>query len=171
LINLQSEINDLVNTIGQAHLQIRDAELQLNNFRFSLQNLETKKVEHEIYPMITKLFDITNAIWLDEDTVIVFGPVRDQLGLYSEKGGVEKISISNLEIYSKNISVNDFDTIFNPNSIFIQNNKFNGGNIFESYNKNITLSINEGNIQIWNHKDRKKIHEFNFKKFNLLSND
>ena len=42
LINLQTEINDLVNTIGQAHLQIRDAELQLNNFKFSLQNLETK---------------------------------------------------------------------------------------------------------------------------------
>jgi hypothetical protein len=41
LINLQSEINDLVVTIGQAHLQIRDAEIQLKNFIFSLQNLET----------------------------------------------------------------------------------------------------------------------------------
>ena len=42
LIGLQSEINDLVNTIGQAHLQIRDAETQLTNFRFSLQNLENR---------------------------------------------------------------------------------------------------------------------------------
>ena len=41
LVDLQTEINGLVNTIGNAHLQIRDAELQLNNFKFSLQNLET----------------------------------------------------------------------------------------------------------------------------------
>ena len=168
ILNTQDleEASDRKHIVFQNKL-INNTLFELKDGSVTLQNLETKKVEHEIYPMITKLFDITNAIWLDEDTVIVFGPVRDQLGLYSEKGGVEKISISNLEIYSKNISVNDFDTIFNPNSIFIQNNKFNGGNIFESYNKNITLSINEGNIQIWNHKDRKKIHEFNFKKFNL----
>lgn len=42
LTNLQSEINDLVVTIGQAHLQIRDAETQLKNFKFSLENLETQ---------------------------------------------------------------------------------------------------------------------------------
>ena len=42
LTNLQSEINDLVVTIGQAHLQIRDSETQLKNFKFSLENLETQ---------------------------------------------------------------------------------------------------------------------------------
>ena len=42
LTNLQSEINDLVVTIGQAHLQIRDAETKLKNFKFSLENLETQ---------------------------------------------------------------------------------------------------------------------------------
>jgi chromosome segregation ATPase len=42
LRNLQTEINDLVVTIGQAHLQIRDAETQLKNFKFSLENLETQ---------------------------------------------------------------------------------------------------------------------------------
>ena len=42
LTNLQTEINDLVVTIGQAHLQIRDAEIKLKNFKFSLENLETQ---------------------------------------------------------------------------------------------------------------------------------
>jgi chromosome segregation ATPase len=42
LRNLQDEINNLVVTIGQAHLQIRDAETQLKNFKFSLENLETQ---------------------------------------------------------------------------------------------------------------------------------
>ena len=42
LTNLQNEINNLVVTIGQAHLQIRDAETQLKNFKFSLENLETQ---------------------------------------------------------------------------------------------------------------------------------
>ena len=42
LRNIQNEINNLVVTIGQAHLQIRDAETQLKNFKFSLQNLETQ---------------------------------------------------------------------------------------------------------------------------------
>jgi chromosome segregation ATPase len=42
LRNLQDEINNLVVTIGQAYLQIRDAETQLKNFKFSLENLETQ---------------------------------------------------------------------------------------------------------------------------------
>jgi chromosome segregation ATPase len=42
LRNLQDEINNLVVTIGQAHLQIRDSETQLKNFKFSLENLETQ---------------------------------------------------------------------------------------------------------------------------------
>ena len=42
LVDLQTEINNLVVTIGQAHLQIRDAEIQLKNFKFSLENLETQ---------------------------------------------------------------------------------------------------------------------------------
>lgn len=48
LMNLQTEINNLVVTIGQVHLQTRDAEFEFKNFKLSLENLETEFDEKNI---------------------------------------------------------------------------------------------------------------------------
>lgn len=42
LVNLQNDINNLVLTIGQAHLRVRDIDEQLKNLKYSISNMETQ---------------------------------------------------------------------------------------------------------------------------------
>jgi chromosome segregation ATPase len=42
LVDLQNDINNLVLTIGQAHLRVRDNDEQLKNLKYSISNMETQ---------------------------------------------------------------------------------------------------------------------------------
>lgn len=42
LVDLQNDINNLVLTIGQAHLRVRDIDEQLKNLKYSISNMETQ---------------------------------------------------------------------------------------------------------------------------------
>lgn len=42
LVDLQNDINNLVLTIGQAHLRVRDIDEQLKNIKYSISNMETQ---------------------------------------------------------------------------------------------------------------------------------
>ena len=42
LVDLQNDINNLVLTIGQAHLRVRDIDEQLKNLKYSISTMESQ---------------------------------------------------------------------------------------------------------------------------------
>ena len=152
-----------VKEIGDIAFRIKDRNLiGLRDNRVVIMNLETGKEENTIWANLTSLRSINGTLLLGDNEIVVFGEENADFDLSIEKGCIEKLNLSNLEIYAKNEDVTGLDSLLAPQKAFFQDNLFNDGQISFNRSKTLMVSVIGRSLQVWNSPEKRKLYDFSF---------
>lgn len=132
-------------------------------------NLASGKQEWELWSNLSNLFSFDGFLMLNEKEIVVFGRTQKN-GTADGKGGIQKLNLSDLELYSGMAKEFETDTLFDFHAIEVQDNQlyrdqYRSGinSAFVPDNKGEILFHPNGKVlQLWDIKDKQKLHEYSF---------
>ncbi|WP_445386688.1 caspase family protein [Robiginitalea sp. IMCC44478] len=116
----------------------------------------------QIWSNLTPFDRIQGFFRINDNDIIVYGPKSD-IGLNpNSKNGFYKYSLKDMVTYSGIEDFREQDTLFNPEEIFIQNNRLEGGRI-KLFQDKKTMLVNSGKwLSWWDLPSRSKLHAYPF---------
>jgi hypothetical protein len=135
------------------------------------ENWNANNKNWQIWGNLTNLFLFNGVLALNETEVFIYGTKKTGMNIYEEKGGIEKLNLVDLSAYSNVEKTTKTDTLFDPGSVAIMNNRLYVGGDFDQdfltpgIASELLLHTNGRVLEIWNAAERKKLREIYFDDF------
>lgn len=136
-------------------------EMLDRGMKIQRRNLVSQAVEWTLWPRLTGVYH-KGVLPLDEQYLIVFGDEMDEKGMYSGKGAIRKVDLTELTIFTRNEDVNRVDTIYRPTDVRIQENIILTEDFIVSDDGRVLVGTNENQLEVWSAESRKKLMGYRF---------